>query len=49
MERWIIHGDKHNNNLENFPLINPERKTVNVCVELIRYTPINLDKIIELL
>lgn len=44
---WIIHGHKHNNDLENYPLINWERKTVNVCAELIKYRPINFDKIIE--
>lgn len=46
---WIIHGDKHNNDLEKHPLINWEQKTVNVCVELIKYRPINFDKIIELI
>lgn len=46
---WIIHGDKHNNSLQTFPLVNWEKKTVNVCVELINYIPISIDKIIELI
>ncbi len=44
---WKIHGHVHNNDLENYPHINKERKTINVSVELIGYKPINLDKIIE--
>ncbi|MDE1726277.1 MAG: 2'-5' RNA ligase family protein [Thaumarchaeota archaeon] len=46
---WVIHGDKHNNNLGKYPLINRDQKTVNVCVELIKYRPINFDKIIEMI
>jgi len=46
---WIIHGDKHNNDLEKYPLINYEQKTVNVCVELIKYRPLSFDKIVELI
>lgn len=46
---WVIHGDKHNNNLGKYPLINRYQKTINVCVELIKYRPINFDKIIELI
>ncbi len=43
---WIIHGHKHNNNLEEYPLFNGEKKTINVSVELINFTPIDLDEII---
>ncbi len=46
---WIIHGDKHNNNLKDYPLINQKNKTVNVCAELVEHTPLNLDKIITLI
>ncbi|MFH1257325.1 MAG: 2'-5' RNA ligase family protein [Candidatus Micrarchaeota archaeon] len=45
---WIIHGHKHNNDLRNYPLINPVKKTINVGVELINYAPISIDRIIEL-
>lgn len=43
---WIIHGDKHNNDLEYYPFFNGEKKTINVSAELINFTPIDLDKII---
>jgi len=39
---WIIHGGKHNHDPANFPLVNCKKKTANVCVELIGYTPILL-------
>ena len=46
---WIIHGDKHNNNLRYYPFINQKNKTVNVCTELVNYTPLSLDKLILLI
>ncbi len=46
---WIIHGDKHNNNLKDYPFINQKNKTVNVCAELVDYTPLNLDRLIMLI
>lgn len=44
---WIIHGDKHNNDLARYPHVNCRNKTINVCVELVKYTPISLDEIIS--
>ena len=46
---WIIHGDKHNNSLKDHPFINQKNKTVNVCAELVDYTPLNLDRLIMLI
>lgn len=43
---WVIHGEKHNNNLEKYPFINKTRKTINVSAEVINYKPISLDRII---
>ena len=43
---WLIHGDKHNNSLDNYPFMNHEKKTVNICSELVGYAPISLDTII---
>ena len=43
---WIIHGDKHNNSLQRYPFINQKNKTVNVCAELVDYTPLSFDKLI---
>lgn len=44
---WIIHGGKHNHDLKNFPLVNCEKKMINVCVEPIDYRPVLLDEVIE--
>ena len=46
---WLIHGDKHNNDLSLYPLVNQKRKTVNISAELVDYTPISLDSIIDLI
>ncbi len=45
---WIIHGDKHNHDLENYPFINGKRKSINVCAELLDYKPVDLDFILSL-
>lgn len=44
---WMIHGHVHNGKMEKYPLINVERKTVNVGVELLNYTPISIDSLIK--
>lgn len=44
---WIIHGDKHNNDLVKYPHINKNSKTINVCAELTGYTPVSLDEIVS--
>jgi calcineurin-like phosphoesterase family protein len=70
---WIIHGDAHNNDLNNYPFINFEEikhtvkkirlnksgkiiekqiiagKTINVSAEVINYTPVLLDEIIDII
>lgn len=46
---WIIHGDKHNTNLIDYPFIHQKNKTVNVSSELVNYTPLSLEKIISLI
>ena len=46
---WLIHGDKHNNDLSLYPLVNQKRKTVNVSAELVDYTPISLGRIVDLI
>ena len=42
---WVIHGHVHNNDLERYPFINGETKTINVSAELIDYTPVSFDEI----
>lgn len=44
---WVIHGEKHNNNLEKYPFINKAKKTINVSAEVINYKPISLNRIIS--
>jgi len=46
---WIIHGDRHNNDLDNYPFINQKNKTVNVCAELVDYSPISIERLIDLI
>lgn len=46
---WIIHGDKHNNSMHRYPFINQEKKTINVCAEMVNYTPLSLSKLVSLL
>jgi len=43
---WVIHGHKHNNDLENYPLVSHKNKTINVCAELVNYIPINADDLL---
>lgn len=45
---WIIHGHTHNN-LPEYPLVNRERRTVNVGAELLCYKPISLKGILDLI
>jgi len=46
---WVIHGHHHNNNPQKYPFFNPERKWVNVSVEMVKYKPIPLDFIHKLI
>lgn len=46
---WIIHGHHHNNWPNEYPFISKENKRINVSVEMIDYTPISLEKILELI
>ncbi len=40
---WVIHGHKHNNDMQNYCFINGDRKTINVSAELVNYRPVSLD------
>lgn len=46
---WYIHGHIHNNDIENYPFVNPDKKFVNVGAEVIGYTPIEIETLIEIL
>ena len=45
---WVIHGHKHNKNIRKYPFISGARKTINVSVELINYTPLSIDNLLSL-
>lgn len=42
---WQIHGHHHNSWLDDYPLINPERRTINCSVELTGYRPLEMDEV----
>lgn len=44
---WAICGHHHNNQPVEFPLINKKTKRMNVSVELLDYTPIELDELLN--
>jgi calcineurin-like phosphoesterase family protein len=44
---WVVHGHNHNNYLSKYPLVNGDRRTINVSVENINYTPILLEDLIN--
>jgi len=44
---WVIHGHEHNNAPEKYPFMNGKNRTINVSVELINYTPISLDFLVD--
>lgn len=45
---WTICGHHHNNRMKEFPFINGQTKKVNVSVELLNYTPVNIDTLFNL-
>jgi len=45
---WIIHGHAHNNDLNKYPFINGEKKTINVSAEVINYKPVSLKYLLSL-
>jgi len=50
VRKWdglVIHGHEHNNEPEKYPFINGKSKTINVSVELINYTPVSIDFLVD--
>jgi calcineurin-like phosphoesterase family protein len=45
---WQIHGHVHNSDTDMYPFFSPERKTINVSVEVTGYEPVPLDEISDL-
>jgi calcineurin-like phosphoesterase family protein len=46
---WTIHGHHHNNNPEKYPFFDPDKKKINVSVEMIRYHPYPMDCIVNMI
>lgn len=46
---WTIHGHTHNHDLFRYPIFNPDRRTINVSVELINYQPLDLDIVMKMI
>lgn len=44
---WSIYGHVHNSDLVCHPFIHPNNRTVNVSAELVDYTPLAMDKLVE--
>ncbi|HVB11888.1 MAG TPA: 2'-5' RNA ligase family protein [Nitrososphaerales archaeon] len=45
---WVIHGDKHNNNVRDYPFVEGEKRTINVSCELLDYKPVSLSYLLSL-
>ena len=46
-EGWIVHGHHHDNDTDEYPFLDPERRRVNVSVELIGYEPLPEEELIN--
>jgi calcineurin-like phosphoesterase family protein len=46
---WVIHGYHHNNNLEHYPFINFEKRRINVSAEVVRYQPVSLSDLCNII
>lgn len=46
---WVIHGHHHDIHPDRHPFIDPLKKRVNVSVERIKYRPVSIDRIVELI
>ena len=44
---WVIHGHHHNNYPDTYPFFNPDRKTINVGVDMTGFRPVSLDEIMS--
>jgi len=45
---WIIHGHVHNNQLDRYPFIDGQQKTINVSAEVVKYRPVSLSFLLSL-
>jgi len=45
---WAIHGHIHNNDTREYPLLRSDERRINISAELLKYRPISLQQIDEL-
>jgi calcineurin-like phosphoesterase family protein len=46
---YTIHGHTHNNQCQDFPFLDRDRRRVNVSAELVGYVPVLLDEILDII
>jgi calcineurin-like phosphoesterase family protein len=46
---WIIHGHHHANYPDRYPFVNRECKRINVSTEVVDYTPVSENRILEVI
>lgn len=46
---WQLHGHTHNNNLVEYPFVDQIEQRVNVSAELLNYTPLRMDRLVNIL
>jgi calcineurin-like phosphoesterase family protein len=46
---WVVHGHHHNNNLADYPFINFEDRRINVSAEVVRYQPVSLSYLCDII
>lgn len=46
---WAVHGHVHNNHLKQYPFFDPQNRRINVGVELIKYQPLRLKYLYDLI
>jgi len=44
---WVIHGHHHNNHPDEYPFVDFDARRVNVSVELMGYTPLLVDDLVQ--
>lgn len=46
---WVIHGHHHNNDLRRYPFFNFEKRRINVSAEVLGYSPIGIQEIVQII
>lgn len=49
LDGWLVHGHHHDLRPAEFPFVDPERRRVNVSVELLGYEPLPLEELVSYL